>query len=93
MGMAAAARISQGMGLLGPGDVARQDRLLSRFGLPTRFPDVDREAVHVAMQVDKKVAAGAISWVLLHGVGRAVIRSDVPAELVGAALQEVTESA
>ncbi len=72
VGMAAAARISQGMGLLGPGDMDRQDRPLARFGLPTRFPDVNRDAVRRAMQVDKKVAAGAINWVLLQGVGQAV---------------------
>ncbi len=90
VGMAAAARISQGMGLIDAGTVARQDRLLTRFGLPVRYPQVDVDAVRRAMQVDKKVAAGAINWVLLEGVGRAVVRADVPAELVEAALRQVT---
>ena len=90
VGMAAAARISQGMGLIGGDVVARQDRLLERFSLPTRFPGADREAVRRAMLVDKKTAAGAITWVLLEDVGRAVLRSDVPSELVEAALEEVT---
>ncbi len=90
VGMAAAARISQGMGLIDAGTVARQDRLLTRFGLPVRYPQADVDAVRRAMQVDKKVAAGAINWVLLEGVGRAVVRADVPAELVEGALREVT---
>ena len=90
VGMAAAARISQGMGLIDAGTVARQDRLLTRFGLPVRYPQADVDAVRRAMQVDKKVAAGAINWVLLEGVGRAVVRADVPAELVEAALRQVT---
>jgi 3-dehydroquinate synthetase len=89
VGMAAAARISHGMGLLSAEAVERQDRLLARFGLPTRCPGVDRDAVRRAMGVDKKTAAGAIHWVLLEGIGRAVLRADVPSELVEQMLAEV----
>ena len=35
-----------------------------------------------AIALDKKVSAGAVHWVLLEDVGRAVIRSDVPEALV-----------
>lgn len=89
IGMAAAARISRGMGLLDAATVERQDRLLARFGLPTRFPDADRDAVRRAMLTDKKTADGSVRWVLLEGVGRAVVRGDVPPEVVDAALDEV----
>jgi shikimate kinase/3-dehydroquinate synthase len=90
VGMAAAARISRGMGLLSADAVARQDRLLERFGLPVRHPGADRDAMRRAMGVDKKTQAGVIQWVLLEEVGRAVLRSDVPPELVEAVLAEVT---
>ena len=89
VGMAAAARISRGMGLLSAAAVTRQDRLLERFGLPIRYPRVDRDAVRRAMGVDKKTLAGVIQWVLLEEVGRAVLRSDVPQDLVDAVLAEV----
>ena len=90
IGMTAAVRISRGMGLIDDEVVARQDKVMQRFGLPTTLPGVDRSAVRRAMSVDKKTSAGAIRWVLLEGIGRAVTRNDVPEELVEAALTEVT---
>ena len=89
IGMSAAARISRDVGLLDAATVERQDRLLERFGLPTRFPGADREAVRRAMLTDKKTAEGSVRWVLLEGVGRAVVRGDVPADVVDAALDAV----
>ena len=90
VGMTAAVRISRDMGLIGQDVVDRQDRLLERFGLPTRCPGVDRETVRRAMGVDKKAVDGALRWVLLEDVGRATVRADVPSEVVEAALREVT---
>jgi 3-dehydroquinate synthetase len=90
IGMAAAVRISRGMGLIGDDVVARQDKVLQQYGLPTRLPGVDRDAVRRAMSVDKKTTAGTIRWVLLEGIGKAVTRNDVPEELVQAAIAGVT---
>ena len=90
VGMTAAVRISRDMGLIGQDVVDRQDRLLERFGLPTRCPGVDRDAVRQAMGVDKKAVDGKLRWILLEDVGRATVRADVPPEVVEAALQEVT---
>ena len=92
VGMTAAVRISRDMGLIGQDVVDRQDRLLRRFGLPTRCPGVDRDAVRQAMGVDKKAVDGRLRWILLEDVGRAVVRADVPPEVVEAALQEVTSA-
>jgi 3-dehydroquinate synthetase len=78
------------MGLIGDDVVARQDKVLQRYGLPTRLPGVDRDAVRRAMSVDKKTTAGTIRWVLLEGIGKAVTRNDVPEELVQAAIADVT---
>jgi 3-dehydroquinate synthase len=41
------------------------------------------------MTLDKKVAAGRLRWVLLSGIGEAVVRDDVPGEMVDRALTEV----
>lgn len=89
VGMTAAAQISRRLGLL-PAQVAqRQRRLLERFGLPTSRSGIDRARVRQAMALDKKVRAGAIRWVLLEGIGRPVLRDDVPADIVEEALAKV----
>jgi len=90
VGMAAAARISHGMGFIRHEVVARHDRLLDRFGLPRRCPGVDLDAVRWAMMSDKKIDRGSIQWVLLEEEGKAVLRSDVPMELVDRVLRDVT---
>ncbi len=41
------------------------------------------------MALDKKVHAGVIRWVLLEDLGRAVLRDDVPQDVVEQALDEV----
>ena len=81
-GMMAAAEIGRRLGVTPPELVERQRALLERFGLPTRGPQLDPERVLAAIALDKKVSAGAVHWVLLEDVGRAVIRSDVPEALV-----------
>ena len=81
-GMMAAAEIGRRLGVTPPEVVERQRALLERFGLPTRGPKLDAERVLAAIALDKKVTAGTVRWVLLEDAGRAVIRSDVPAELV-----------
>jgi 3-dehydroquinate synthase len=69
--------------------VERQRALLERFGLPTRGPKLDAERVRAAIALDKKVAGGAVRWVLLEDTGRTVVRSDVPEETVREVVREV----
>ena len=82
VGMMGAALISQRMGILSEEVVLRQQRLLERFNLPTSAPDVEPGQVLRAMSLDKKTRGGSITWVLLEGVGKAVLRRDVPTGLV-----------
>ena len=82
VGMMGAAIISQRMGMITEEVVNRQRRLLERFNLPTSAPDVEAQQVFRAMSLDKKTEGGSIRWVLLEDVGRAVVRRDVPADLV-----------
>jgi 3-dehydroquinate synthase len=89
IGMTAAAFISERLGLLPAEAAQRQRRLLQRFGLPTHAEGVDRELVKSALALDKKVRSRTVRWVLLNGVGRTVIRDDVPPDLVEEALDEV----
>lgn len=88
IGMMAAARISQRMGLIDESAVERQRSALERFGLPTRASGVDIAAIRDAMSLDKKVRNKSIRWVLLDDIGRAVVRDDVPEFIVIEALEE-----
>jgi len=89
VGMAGAARIACRLGLLPPELAERQDALIARFGLPLRASGVDPAKVLSAMALDKKVKGGAIRWVLLEGIGRPVIRHDVPPALMEEVMGEL----
>jgi len=89
VGMAGAARIACRLGLLAPEVAERQDALIARFDLPLRASGVDSAKVLSAMALDKKVKGGAIRWVLLEGIGRPVIRHDVPPELAEEVVREL----
>ncbi|MDP2948199.1 MAG: 3-dehydroquinate synthase family protein, partial [Chloroflexota bacterium] len=82
VGMTGAAQIARRLGLLPAAMAERQDTLIARFGLPLRASGVDSQKVLTAMALDKKVKGGAVRWVLLEGIGRTVIRDDVPPTLV-----------
>jgi 3-dehydroquinate synthase len=89
IGMRAEAQIAVGLGVLAPGVAARQNALIARFGLPTSAPGVDRAALLAAMEHDKKVQAGRLTWILPTRLGAVAIRRDVPEALVAAALDTV----
>ncbi len=89
IGMMAAAKLSQRLGLLSPEIVARQETLLRKFGLPVSCSNVAVADVLTAMELDKKVRSKVIRWVLLEDIGRPVIRNDVPKKEVLSVLQEV----
>jgi len=89
VGMVGAARIAHRLGLLAPELAERQDALIARFGLPLRASGVDPAKVLAATALDKKVKGGAIRWVLLEGIGRPVIRDDVPPELAEEVVHEL----
>jgi 3-dehydroquinate synthase len=89
IGMVAAAAIGVRLGVLDPADAARQRSILERFQLPTSAGGLDRDRLKAAMALDKKVQGKTIRWVLLDGIGHAVVRDDVPSAVVESALDEV----
>ena len=89
VGMHAAGIISVEMRLLSHADLERQQALLRACGLPERAPGLDVDAVLAATMSDKKVRSGAVQWVLLDAIGHAVVRNDVPPEIVRRAAQAV----
>ncbi len=89
VGMMGAAWLSQQMGLLSEEEVERQRALLERFGLPLRCRQVSPAAIKQAMGWDKKRRIGRQRWVLLEGLGNAVVRDDVPDEWVDGVLEDL----
>jgi 3-dehydroquinate synthase len=74
IGMMAAGRLGQSLGLCGPEVVLRQKNLLERAGLPTALPKMPMGGIVKAMQLDKKVKGGLVHFVLPEAIGRVVVR-------------------
>lgn len=91
IGLAMAARFSARLDLLPEMEADRIERHLRSVGLPTRLADVpggagDAASLIDAMRQDKKVARGTLTFILLEGIGRAVVRRDVPEAVLAAFL-------
>jgi len=88
IGMVAAARISNKMGLLDENDVNRLIKVIELAGLPTKMPHFKVENIMPAMQHDKKVREGRTRFVLLRSIGDTVVTDDVPPSLIKEVLAE-----
>ncbi len=82
LGMVAAAHLSEALGQLEARDVERITRVIQSAGLPVNGLTLPDAALMTRMASDKKVKAGRLRFILLEGIGRAVVRDDVPVELV-----------
>lgn len=90
LGLLAALRLSEWTVGLDRAVRPRVAALLERHGLPTRLaPEVATAAVTVAMERDKKAAAGALNMVMLAAPGDVRLRVNPPAERVTAAIDEL----
>jgi 3-dehydroquinate synthase len=90
VGMIAAGEIGRRIGITSAALVQRQRALIERAGLPLKPPvGIDRDRVHAALALDKKVVAGGQRWVLLEEVGRPIVTSNVPEDVVEAVLDDL----
>jgi 3-dehydroquinate synthase len=72
IGMSAAAGLSESRGILTQPDKERIIELIKNLGLPFELK-ADKQRILDAMKRDKKRDGGTIHFVLLHGIGKAVI--------------------
>ncbi|WP_394114796.1 3-dehydroquinate synthase [Xanthobacter lutulentifluminis] len=94
IGMALAFAFSARLGLCPGQDVTRVIRHLEATGLPTRIADVpgllpDTDGLMDLIAQDKKVSRGALTFILVRGIGEAFVAKDVNPAEVRAFLEEV----
>lgn len=80
-GTVMAAMLSEELGYIGAGDVARIERLVAASGLPVRIEGLDAQAAYRAMQSDKKSVGGEIRFVVIRAIGETAVEK-VPFEAV-----------
>jgi 3-dehydroquinate synthase len=93
IGMAQAFRFSARLGLCPADDAARMAAHLTAVGLPTELAHIpggvgDVDGLMAAIRQDKKVARGALTFILARGIGQSFIAKDVDPEAVRAFLGE-----
>jgi 3-dehydroquinate synthase len=90
VGLAGAARLSQKLGLIQSGEVARIEHVLAAHQLPVKLrsplPLADLQA---AMSHDKKNRADGVRFVVLNALGTAATRSGIPPALVETVWREL----
>ncbi|NQT29426.1 MAG: 3-dehydroquinate synthase [Candidatus Saganbacteria bacterium] len=89
IGMVAAARIANCMGMLKADPVARIENLLEKLGLPTQIDGLASAKIIKALGIDKKVAAGKVRFVLPEKIGSVVISDKVPPKIIRCVLKEM----
>ena len=89
LGMTAAAHLSAALGMIEESERKRIVATIARAGLPTSGLTLETGAVVDAMAFDKKVKAGQVRFVLLQGIGRAVVRADIDPRLVRDAVESL----
>ncbi|MCX7594861.1 MAG: 3-dehydroquinate synthase, partial [Fischerella sp.] len=83
IGMVAAGQIAVELGMWTQEETQRQKALIQKAGLPTQLPSgLDIEAIVEALQIDKKVKAGKVRFVLPTQIGVVTVTDQVPAEIV-----------
>jgi 3-dehydroquinate synthase len=89
LGMTAAAFVCRELKLIDESARQRIVKIIQNAGLPTGMMTLDVGQIVEAMKFDKKVKAGKIRFVLLDGIGKAIVRDDVPPELVKSAVESL----
>jgi len=82
IGMLAAARISNKMGILDKKELIRLKNLIEKAGLLTEMPKLNMEEITQAMKHDKKVLRDKIRFILLESIGKAFVTDEVAPDLV-----------
>jgi 3-dehydroquinate synthase len=89
LGMAAATFAAVKLGMFAEGDRRRVLAVIQKAGLPTKATELPIDGIIDGMSFDKKVRSGKVRYVLPDRIGHVVIRDDVPADVVRAAVESL----
>jgi shikimate kinase/3-dehydroquinate synthase len=92
IGMVAAARIADKIGLAEPTLADRIEAVLAAWGLPMMCPPYQADAILEAMAHDKKKRGRTLRWVLPRQIGAVEIVEDVPQEVVLTTMRDLGAS-
>jgi len=92
LGTVAAAHIAVQRKMLKPDLAERIIQLLTSFQLPTSFPEsLPVEELYQAMQHDKKVVAGKITFILPTSLGQCTVIDDLTKDEIFSAIESLSE--
>ena len=89
IGMVAASRLAEALGLFSADQAQRLERLLATLSLPVRIPPVPAADVLRVMQSDKKSVGGAPRFVLPRAIGSVEIGAEVGPEEIARVLSNL----
>lgn len=89
IGMLAAARLSNRLGILDREEVSRLKNIIASAGLPTKLPSLETKRLIQAMRHDKKILQGKIKFVLPRTIGDVFITDEVSPNVIEQVLAEV----
>ncbi len=88
IGMCAASQIAVRIGIFNEEDSMRIKALIELYGLPSSMPqDINISDIMNAMEIDKKVKAGKVRFILPESIGKVRIEENIDMEIVKEALQ------
>ncbi len=91
IGMVAAGEIAAKLGMWKAEEVQRQNALIEKAGLPTKLPSgLDIGEIIKSLQLDKKVKAGKVRFILPTRIGEVIITDEVPSEVIREVLREMS---
>ena len=82
IGMLAAARISNKLGIFDNSELNRLKDVIKKAGLPTEIPDLRVGSIMQAMKHDKKILKGRVRFILPKSIGEVFITDEVSSSLV-----------
>lgn len=87
IGIVMANTLALRLGLITSNEEVRIKTLLEKFNLPTHYKIANVDEFYNAFFLDKKSVNSKMNFVLLDGIGKAVIKNDIEKEVVISALE------
>ena len=91
IGMVAAAYISYKRSYISMDELEDISRLLKAFDLPTSVGYLSAEDIYMVTRLDKKMQSDKLKFILLKGVGKAIIDTDVLREEILEAIEYILD--